>query len=147
MKGINAVAPLAVAFGASAVSASALPDTLIPSYFKRDSSLPQVTVKGNGTNTPLQPPTRNADLLSQLFSLETTDSTFVASTTSQEALQMLLTQLLIRVSAHVTLPSKQNKQTWCNTSEIDIFSTDSKNSRLIPCVSTPSTIAQTMMLV
>ncbi|KAL6715663.1 1,3-beta-glucanosyltransferase [Lecanora helva] len=44
MKGINAFTPLAVA---SAVSASTLPDSLIPSYFKRASSLPEVTVKGN----------------------------------------------------------------------------------------------------
>lgn len=48
MKGVHAVAPLAVVLGATAVSASAVPDSLIPSYFKRATSLPQVTVKGNG---------------------------------------------------------------------------------------------------
>lgn len=47
MKGISAVAPLAVALGATAVSAVAIPDSMIPSYFKRATSLPQVTTKGN----------------------------------------------------------------------------------------------------
>jgi hypothetical protein len=51
MKGVVAAAPLAVALGATAVSAAAIPDSLIPSYFKRATSLPQVTVKGNGEIT------------------------------------------------------------------------------------------------
>ncbi|KAK3178698.1 beta-glucanosyltransferase [Lepraria neglecta] len=47
MRGISTIAPLAVALGATAASASAIPENLIPSYFKRASSLPEVTVKGN----------------------------------------------------------------------------------------------------
>ena len=52
MKGISAVAPLAVALGATAVSAVAIPDSMIPPYFKRSTSLPQVVTKGNGMTVP-----------------------------------------------------------------------------------------------
>ena len=55
MKGLSTVAPLAVALGASAVSAVAIPDSMIPHYFKRDqTSLPQVVTKGNGMTVPNQ---------------------------------------------------------------------------------------------
>ncbi|KAK4694639.1 1,3-beta-glucanosyltransferase GAS5, partial [Lecanoromycetidae sp. Uapishka_2] len=48
MKGINAIAPLAVALSATSVSASVIPESMIPAYFKRATSLAEVSVKGNG---------------------------------------------------------------------------------------------------
>lgn len=51
MKGFSVVAPLAAVLGASVVTATAIPDSLIPHYFKRATSLPEVTVKGNGEAT------------------------------------------------------------------------------------------------
>ena len=111
MKGINAVGPLAIAISASAVSASAVPNSLIPSYFKRASSLPEVTVKGNGMNALLLPSARNANARCQPSLRETRDSIYAVSTTSQEALQMLWTQLLMRLPAHVTLKSKDKRNT------------------------------------
>lgn len=41
------MAPLAAILSASVVTATAIPDSLIPHYFKRATSLPEVTVKGN----------------------------------------------------------------------------------------------------
>lgn len=61
MRGISTIAPLAVALGATAASASAIPENLIPSYFKRASSLPEVTVKGNGTDAPHSLSSRDAN--------------------------------------------------------------------------------------
>jgi len=116
MKGINAVTPLAVAISASAVSASAIPDSLIPSYFKRASSLPEVTVKGNGKNAPFLSAARNANSITQPSLLAIPDSTSVASTTSQEVLQIPLILLLTRPPAHVTLRSKGNRLIhWSHT--------------------------------
>lgn len=67
MKGISAVAPLAVALGATAVSAVAIPDSMIPSYFKRATSLPQVTTKGNGMIVSKQINGQCADILYSLL--------------------------------------------------------------------------------
>ena len=67
MKGISAVAPLAVALGATAVSAVAIPDSMIPSYFKRATSLPQVVTKGNGMTVPDQINGKVADILNSLL--------------------------------------------------------------------------------
>ena len=67
MKGISAVAPLAVALGATAVSAVAIPDSMIPSYFKRATSLPQVVTKGNGMTMPDQINGKVADILYSLL--------------------------------------------------------------------------------
>ena len=67
MKGISAVAPLAVALGATAVSAVAIPDSMIPSYFKRATSLPQVVTKGNGMTVPNQINGKGADVLYSLL--------------------------------------------------------------------------------
>ena len=67
MKGISAVAPLAVALGATAVSAVAIPDSMIPSYFKRATSLPQVVTKGNGMTVPNQTNGKGTDILYSLL--------------------------------------------------------------------------------
>ena len=63
MKGISTVAPLAVALGATAVSAIAIPDTMIPHYFKRGTSLPQVVTKGNGMTVQNQRNGKSADIM------------------------------------------------------------------------------------
>ena len=63
MKGISAVAPLAVALGATAVSAVAIPDSMIPTYFKRQTSLPQVVTKGNGMTVPDQIDGKGANII------------------------------------------------------------------------------------
>ena len=70
MKGFSAVVPLAVAFGATAVSAVAIPDSMIPHYFKRATSLPQVTTKGNGMIVSNKINGKRADNLSSLLCWE-----------------------------------------------------------------------------
>ena len=70
MKGISAVVPLAVTLGATAASAVAIPDSMIPHYFKRASSLPQVTTKGNGMIVSNQINGKRADILSSLLCWE-----------------------------------------------------------------------------
>jgi len=145
MKGISAVAPLAVALSATVVSASAIPDTLIPSYFKRATSLPEVTVKGNGTNASPVSETSNAKRSCQPFSPEAHDSTSAVSTTSQvrrpillsnfsanpllQAVpQMLLTQLLLSPPALGILLSKRRKFPALDETMIaDIDYTGSRN--------------------
>ena len=67
MKGFSTAVPLAVALGATAVSAVAIPDSMIPHYFKRASSLPQVTTKGNGMIVSNQINGKRADILSSLL--------------------------------------------------------------------------------
>ena len=67
MKGFSAVVPLAVALSATAVSAVAIPDSMIPHYFKRATSLPQVTTKGNGMIVSNQINGKRADILSSLL--------------------------------------------------------------------------------
>lgn len=88
MKGISAVTPLALALGATAVSASAIPDHLIPTYFKRATSLPQVTVKGNGMHALSVSGTSIANKSIQHSLPEARASTSAALTTSQVRLQI-----------------------------------------------------------
>ena len=48
MKGFGAAAPVAIALGASSAYASFIPSIEVPNVLKRDSSLPPVSVNGNG---------------------------------------------------------------------------------------------------